>query len=173
MNHVCNAQNFKQFSDWIFIDFGNVFNASVPKSHSRNKKKRKNAQHPKKSKTKPSTKTTDNDIGMKETKSIKQSNKAKNDFLKFDSNQNDQFKLGQTKISSYKLKQSKSHRRNSLNHKKNALESNLISLGYDPKNMSLMKQRKLLNKAMKELSTKNNESDSKETEEKHYNYYQY
>merc|ERR1712083_371261 len=84
---------------------------------------------------------------------LTQPDKAKTKFLKSDhSKQNaEQSKLFGIKISSYKLKQSKSHRKNSLNHKKNALESNLISLGHNPKNMSLMKQRKLLNKTMKEL----------------------
>merc|ERR1712129_426849 len=57
-----------------------------------------------------------------------------------------------------KLNQRKLHRKNSLNHKKNELESNLLSMGYNPKNMSLMRQRKLLNKAMKELSAKQNQS---------------
>eukprot|EP01084_Bolivina_argentea_P112620 200848_1 len=70
--------------------------------------------------------------------------------------------MSHTKISSYKLKQNKIHRKNSISFKKNQLQSNLKSLGYDTKNMSFLKQRKLLDKAMTELSNKNTKNAKNE-----------
>eukprot|EP01083_Nonionella_stella_P092409 258696_1 len=124
--------------------FGNVFNSSQPRSR-KHKAPNQNHPHPTQHKQKPI------DVPVFESKQ------------KNDKNKNT---LGGVKISSYKLKQSKAHRKNSINSKKNELQSNLISLGYNPQNMSLMKQRKLFDKAMKELSRKKQSNETEKPEKK-------